>query len=65
MAHHDVLLLDEPTASLDAVNRAAVIELIHARKRSGAAIIGIFHDDDVREQVATRIVDISRFAAAA
>ena len=65
VAHHDVLLLDEPTASLDAVNRAAVIDLIHARKRSGAAIIGIFHDDDVREQVATRIVDISRFAAAA
>ena len=60
-----MLLLDEPTASLDAVNRAAVIELIHARKRSGAAIIGIFHDDDVREQVADRIVDISRFAAAA
>jgi alpha-D-ribose 1-methylphosphonate 5-triphosphate synthase subunit PhnL len=60
---HAVLLLDEPTASLDAKNRAAVIELIEQKKRGGVAMLGIFHDDDVREQVATRIIDVTVFAA--
>ena len=65
VADHDVLLLDEPTASLDAVNRAAVVELVDAKKRRGTAILGIFHDEDVRDRVADRIVDVTRFAAAA
>lgn len=58
-----VLLLDEPTASLDAKNRAVVIEMIEAKKKAGCAIIGIFHDEDVRDAVATRVVDVSQFAA--
>ena len=58
-----VLLLDEPTASLDARNRAVVFEMIEAKKRAGCAIIGIFHDEDVRDAVATRVVDVSQFAA--
>lgn len=61
---HAVLLLDEPTASLDARNRAAVVDLIEDKKRQGAALLGIFHDEDVRDRVATRIVDVTRFAAA-
>ena len=65
IADHPILLLDEPTASLDARNRAAVVELIETKKRTGTAIVGIFHDDDVRERVASRIVDVTRFAAAA
>ncbi|MCZ8317047.1 phosphonate C-P lyase system protein PhnL [Phreatobacter sp.] len=65
IADHPILLLDEPTASLDARNRAAVVELIETKKRAGTAIVGIFHDDDVRERVASRIVDVTRFAAAA
>ena len=65
IADHPILLLDEPTASLDARNRAAVVELIETKKRAGTAIVGIFHDDDVRELVASRIVDVTRFAAAA
>ncbi len=65
IADHPILLLDEPTASLDAKNRAAVVELIETKKRNGTAIVGIFHDDDVRERVATRIVDVTRFAARA
>jgi alpha-D-ribose 1-methylphosphonate 5-triphosphate synthase subunit PhnL len=59
---HRLLILDEPTASLDAANRDAVIALIEARKAEGCAFIGIFHDQDVRERVADRIVDITRFA---
>jgi alpha-D-ribose 1-methylphosphonate 5-triphosphate synthase subunit PhnL len=65
IADRPVLLLDEPTASLDARNRAVVIELIERKKAQGAAIIGIFHDEDVREAVATRVVDVTQFAAKA
>ena len=61
-AERPLLLLDEPTASLDAANRAVVVRLIEERKRAGAAVIGIFHDEDVRERVADRIVDVTRFA---
>jgi alpha-D-ribose 1-methylphosphonate 5-triphosphate synthase subunit PhnL len=60
-----VLLLDEPTASLDACNRAVVVDLIEEKKRAGTAIIGIFHDEDVRHRVASRVVDVTRFTAKA
>ena len=59
-----ILLLDEPTASLDAANRAAVVNLIEEKKRSGTAILGIFHDEEVRDAVADRIVDVSAFSPA-
>jgi alpha-D-ribose 1-methylphosphonate 5-triphosphate synthase subunit PhnL len=61
-AHRPILLLDEPTASLDEKNRAVVVELIEQRKRSGAAVLGIFHDVDVRDRVADRVVDVSSFS---
>jgi alpha-D-ribose 1-methylphosphonate 5-triphosphate synthase subunit PhnL len=61
-AERPILLLDEPTASLDATNRAAVVGLIEARKRAGAAILGIFHDEDVRDRVADRVIDVAKFA---
>jgi alpha-D-ribose 1-methylphosphonate 5-triphosphate synthase subunit PhnL len=60
---HAILILDEPTASLDAANRAAVVGLIAARKTAGAAFVGIFHDEDVRARVADRIIDVTGFAA--
>jgi alpha-D-ribose 1-methylphosphonate 5-triphosphate synthase subunit PhnL len=53
-----LLLLDEPTASLDAANRRVVIELIVEAKARGAAIVGIFHDEEVRDAVASRCVEI-------
>ena len=59
---HPVLLLDEPTASLDAVNRGVVVEMIAEKKHAGTAMLGIFHDDDVRAEVADRIVDVAVFA---
>ncbi len=62
---YPVLLLDEPTASLDAGNRAVVMDLIHEAKARGAAIVGIFHDDEVREALADRIFDLSRERAVA
>ncbi len=65
LTEHPILLLDEPTASLDAANRQVVVELIAEKKRRGIAMLGIFHDADVREAVADRIVDVSSFAPAA
>ncbi|MBN9026992.1 MAG: phosphonate C-P lyase system protein PhnL [Rhizobiales bacterium] len=62
-ADRPILLLDEPTASLDAANRAVVVRLIEEKKRAGAAVIGIFHDEDVRDHVADRIVDVTEFAS--
>ncbi|EES9334894.1 phosphonate C-P lyase system protein PhnL [Escherichia coli] len=52
---YPILLLDEPTASLDAKNSAAVVELIREAKARGAAIVGIFHDETVRNDVADRL----------
>lgn len=62
---HPLLLLDEPTASLDAENRDVVCAMIEAKKAEGTAILGIFHDADVRDRIATRIVDVSAFSARA
>ena len=59
--HYPALLLDEPTASLDGDNRRVVLDLIHEAKGRGTAIIGIFHDEDAREQVCDRQLDVLDF----
>jgi alpha-D-ribose 1-methylphosphonate 5-triphosphate synthase subunit PhnL len=64
ITEHPILLLDEPTASLDAKNRDVVVELIGAKKAAGVALLGIFHDLDVRDAVADRVIDVTAFAAA-
>lgn len=56
---YPILLLDEPTASLDETNRRIVIQLIEEAKARGAAIVGVFHDREVREAVSTRMVEIA------
>ncbi len=58
VADYPILLLDEPTASLDAANRQVVIDLMHAAMQRGAALIGIFHDAEVRENVGTHRLDM-------
>jgi alpha-D-ribose 1-methylphosphonate 5-triphosphate synthase subunit PhnL len=60
-----VLLLDEPTASLDAANREVVVDLIDEKKRAGVAMVAIVHDDDIRRLIADRVIDVTSFAAAA
>lgn len=40
-----MLLLDEPTASLDARSKEWVMGLILELKRQGAAMLGVFHDE--------------------
>ena len=61
----EVMLLDEPTASLDAGNRTVVVELINEAREKGASIIGIFHDEAVRDSVATRSLDLTPLKVAA
>ena len=58
---YPALLLDEPTASLDAANRDTVLRLIEEAKARGAAIVGIFHDEAARARVADRVVDVTGF----
>ena len=65
VSEYPILLLDEPTASLDAANRTVVVELIAEKKRNGVAMVAIVHDDEIRETIADRIVDVTAFAAAA
>ncbi len=60
ICHWPVLLLDEPTASLDATNREIVIGLINQAKANGSAIVGIFHDETVRDAVADRVVFVEK-----
>ena len=52
-------------AALDADNRRGVVELILEAKARGAGVVGIFHDDEVREAVADKVFDLRNFAAAA
>ena len=65
VAELPLLLLDEPTASLDARNHEAVTELIREKLARGTAILGIFHDAEVRDAVAGRVVPVEMFAAPA
>lgn len=64
IAGHPILLLDEPTASLDAGNRAVVVALIREACARGAAVVGIFHDEEVRNAVASRCLDLESFRIA-
>jgi len=39
------------------------VALIRERRDAGAAILGIFHDAQLRGALADRVIDVSRFAA--
>jgi alpha-D-ribose 1-methylphosphonate 5-triphosphate synthase subunit PhnL len=62
-AGHPILLLDEPTASLDAGSRALVVELLRETRRAGTAMLGTFHDAEVRAVVSTRLAMLHGAAA--
>jgi alpha-D-ribose 1-methylphosphonate 5-triphosphate synthase subunit PhnL len=65
IGNHPVLLLDEPTASLDAENRAVVVAMINEVKAKGTAIIAICHDADVRDRIADRLFALAPLQDAA
>jgi alpha-D-ribose 1-methylphosphonate 5-triphosphate synthase subunit PhnL len=65
IADHPVVLLDEPTASLDAENRAIVVAMIQEAKARGTAIVAICHDADVRDAIADRLFPLEPLQDAA
>ena len=62
---HPILLLDEPTASLDAGNRDAVVALVQEAKAAGTAILGIVHDAPTRDAIADRLFQLTPIRLAA
>jgi alpha-D-ribose 1-methylphosphonate 5-triphosphate synthase subunit PhnL len=62
---YPVLLLDEPTASLDAGNREVVVDLVRERLAEGVGMLAILHDQAARDAIATRIIDLDRMDRAA
>jgi alpha-D-ribose 1-methylphosphonate 5-triphosphate synthase subunit PhnL len=59
IAPKSVLLLDEPTASLDKKNTMKVIEKLLEIKKEGVAMVGIFHDLDALRAISDRVYDVS------
>ncbi|MEL6103634.1 MAG: phosphonate C-P lyase system protein PhnL [Pseudomonadota bacterium] len=59
---YPLMLLDEPTASLDAGNKDIVIDLIKQRIAAGTSIVGIFHDQIVRDALDARVFDVQSAA---
>jgi alpha-D-ribose 1-methylphosphonate 5-triphosphate synthase subunit PhnL len=53
-----LLLLDEPTASLDPVTTDRVLELIEDLKNEGVAMLAIFHQPEQVERMADRVVKL-------
>lgn len=60
IAPKELLLLDEPTASLDEASSECVLDLLEGLKEKGVAMIGIFHDTSKIERVADRQYEVSR-----
>ncbi len=54
-----LLLLDEPTASLDANARAALVSRLDELKAAGTAMIGVFHHPGDVEKLIDRVVDLT------
>ncbi|MDR2405567.1 MAG: phosphonate C-P lyase system protein PhnL [Deltaproteobacteria bacterium] len=54
-----VLLLDEPTASLDRKNREKVANLIIDAKKRGTAVVGVFHDREIRDMVSDSVLELA------
>lgn len=58
---YPIMLLDEPTASLDADNRRTVLDFIEEAKAKGSAVLGIFHDQEARDAVCTGTFDVTQY----
>jgi alpha-D-ribose 1-methylphosphonate 5-triphosphate synthase subunit PhnL len=55
-----LLLLDEPTASLDPASIDLVLALFAEMRQAGTTMVGIFHDPTVMQRVASRTCLISQ-----
>jgi alpha-D-ribose 1-methylphosphonate 5-triphosphate synthase subunit PhnL len=59
IARPRLLLLDEPTASLDPTTTERVIGLINSIKAEGVAMLAIFHHPDLVQRLADRVVELT------
>ncbi|TVR39657.1 MAG: phosphonate C-P lyase system protein PhnL [Planctomycetota bacterium] len=60
-----LLLLDEPTASLDPVSAEAVLELVQRAREAGTAVVGIWHDSTIVNRLADQVVSVQPVLGAA
>lgn len=58
IAPKPLLLLDEPTASLDEKNTNIVIDKLKRLKKNGVSMIGIFHSKEVMQNIADKVYDL-------
>jgi len=65
IANPRVLLLDEPTASLDQESVSRIVEILGDLKKEGCTMIGIFHDRNLMTSIADRMYEISPITAPA
>ncbi|MEI6215203.1 MAG: phosphonate C-P lyase system protein PhnL [Desulfuromonadales bacterium] len=54
-----LLLLDEPTASLDSASVGLVLDILRELRNEGTTMVGIFHDQDLMAEVTDEIYTIS------
>ncbi len=58
IAPRPLILLDEPTASLDPESVQKVLFLLQTLKKRHIAMIGIFHDRNIREQISDDVYEV-------
>jgi alpha-D-ribose 1-methylphosphonate 5-triphosphate synthase subunit PhnL len=56
----ELLLLDEPTASLDRNNRRIILEIVKELKKQNITMIGIFHNPEELEMLSDDILPLDR-----
>ena len=64
IARRRLLLLDEPTASLDQLTTDRVVELLQTIKAEGVAMLAIFHHPQLVVRLAEHVVELARPMAA-
>ena len=64
ISHPQVLILDEPTASLDNESKIPVKEMLMKLKKEGTSMIGIFHDLEFMDGLCDKVYNISEGAFA-
>ena len=65
IAPSPIMLVDEPTASLDDANRDTVLAMINEVRQQGTAVLGVFHNSYDRNMACTREFNLSDFRKAA
>jgi alpha-D-ribose 1-methylphosphonate 5-triphosphate synthase subunit PhnL len=59
IARPRLLLLDEPTASLDPATTDRVVDLLQSIKQEGVAMLAIFHHPELVRRLADRVVELT------